>query len=71
MSDLRKLTGRTHFRDTLTSLFHITKALIQLLLVFGTLGGTVIGLLVVQELMRIPDLSFLKDYKPVDAISIY
>ncbi|MBK8222125.1 MAG: PBP1A family penicillin-binding protein [Candidatus Obscuribacter sp.] len=71
MSDLRKLTGRTHFRDTLTSLFHITKALIQLLLVFGTLGGTVIGLLVVQELMHIPDLSFLKDYKPVDAISIY
>ncbi|MBK9206302.1 MAG: transglycosylase domain-containing protein [Candidatus Obscuribacter sp.] len=47
------------------------KGILQLLIVFGTLGGTVVALLVVQEVMRLPDMSYLKNYKPVDSITIY
>ncbi|MBX9941563.1 MAG: PBP1A family penicillin-binding protein [Candidatus Obscuribacterales bacterium] len=71
MPDLRQMTGKTHARDVFKALFSLTKAILQVVLVFGTLGGTVVSLLVVQELVKIPDLSYLKNYKPVDSIAIY
>ncbi len=41
------------------------------MLVLTTLGATVIGILVVSEVSKLPDMSYLKNYKPVDSISIY
>jgi membrane carboxypeptidase/penicillin-binding protein len=71
MSDLRELSSRTGVRDFFSTAFRLIKGILQLLIVFGTLGGTVVALLVVQEVMRLPDMSYLKNYKPVDSITIY
>lgn len=71
MSSLRELSGKTTVRDFLATFFHLAKALLELSIVFLALGGTVVGLLVVQELSKIPDMSYLKNYKPIDSITIY
>lgn len=71
MSDLRQLSGRRGAREFLISTFQIAKGLLQVALVLGTLGGTVIGLLVFNEVAKLPDMSFLKNYKPVDSVTIY
>lgn len=35
------------------------------------LGTTVVGLLVIQEVNHLPNIDYLKNYKPIDSISIY
>ncbi|MBA4075491.1 MAG: penicillin-binding protein, partial [Cyanobacteria bacterium PR.023] len=58
-------------RDFLRSTFTILKMLGQVGLVMLILGGTVVGMLVIQEVNHLPNIDYLKNYKPIDSISIY
>ena len=71
MPDLRRTGQKVDYISNLRALLTLARGLAQVFLVFATLGITVVGILIAQELARIPDLGFLKDYRPVDAISIY
>ena len=65
MSERRGLIS--HIR----SAWSYSKGFLEVMLVLTTLGATVIGILVVSEVSKLPDMSYLKNYKPVDSISIY
>jgi len=69
--NLREMNDMGGMRDFLKSSWSIFIMLAQIVLVMATLGGTVIALLVVQEVNRLPNIDYLKSYKPVDSISIY
>jgi 1A family penicillin-binding protein len=58
-------------RDFLRTSWTIFKMVAQVAMVMLVLGGTVVALLVVQEINRLPSMDYLKTYKPVDSISIY
>lgn len=58
---------RTFMRTTWSIISGLTKVAV----VFATMGGTCIALLVSQEVSHLPDMSYLKNYRPVDSISIF
>lgn len=70
-NNLREMNDLGGMRDFLRSTFTILKMLGQVGLVMLILGGTVVGLLVIQEVNHLPNIDYLKNYKPIDSISIY
>jgi penicillin-binding protein 1A len=71
MPDLRQMSERRGLIGLIRSAWAYSKGFLEVLLVLTTLGATVVGILVVSEVSKLPDMTFLKDYKPVDSISIY
>ncbi|MBU6453687.1 MAG: PBP1A family penicillin-binding protein [Cyanobacteria bacterium REEB67] len=71
MPDLREISDRRGFIGFVRSLWFWSKGLLEIALVMATLGATVVGLLVFSEVSKLPDISYLKNYKPIDSVSIY
>lgn len=71
VKNLREMNDLGDLRSFMRSTWSIITGLTKVALVFATMGGTCIALLVCQEVNRLPDMSYLKNYRPVDTISIY
>jgi penicillin-binding protein 1A len=71
MPDLRQMSDRRGLISLIRSFWSHIKGPIEVVLVLATLGATVVGILVVSEVSRLPDMTYLKNYKPIDSISIY
>ena len=71
MPDLRQMSERRGLISLLRTIWLYSKGPGEIILVLGALAATVVGLLVVSEVSKLPDFSYLKNYKPVDSVSIY
>jgi membrane peptidoglycan carboxypeptidase len=71
MPDLRQMSEKRGLIGVIRSFWSYSKGFLEVVLVLSTLGATVIGILVVSEVSKLPDMTYLKNYKPVDSISIY
>ncbi|MBS2006267.1 MAG: PBP1A family penicillin-binding protein [Cyanobacteria bacterium SZAS TMP-1] len=71
MPDLRQMSNRRGLIGFFRTLWFYTKGIAEITLVLATLGATVIGMLVMSEVSKLPDMSYLKNYKPIDSVSIF
>jgi penicillin-binding protein 1A len=71
MSDLRQLSEKRGFIGLIRNFWFWSKGALEVMVVLATLGATVVGLLVVSEVSKLPDISYLKNYKPIDSVSVY
>jgi len=71
MPELRQMNSRRGLIGFVRTLWFYTKGIGEITLVLVTLGATVVGMLVASECSKLPDMSYLKNYKPVDSVSLY
>jgi len=71
MPDLRQMSNRRGLIGFIRTLWFYTKGIGEIVLVLSALGATVVGMLVMSEVSKLPDMSYLKNYKPVDSVSLY
>lgn len=71
MTDLRYRTGHEHLRDGASYIARILSGAFTLSLVICAFAAAVVAVLVWLDLMRVPDLAFLKNYRPVGSIEIF
>lgn len=71
VKNLREMNDMDGLRNFMRTSWSIISGLTKVAIVFITMGGTCIGLLVAQEVSHLPDMSYLKDYHPADSIAIY